>query len=276
MLWVDGPLSYLEQLCMVSFIEVGHQVRLYTYDNVTNIPDGVEVCDARSILPASDFVIHERTGSPAPQSDVFRYRLLAAEKGIIWADTDAYCLKPFEPRDGHYYGHLEGEVATGVLAIPPDSEALRMLLDYTKDPYSIPPWLPPRLRQPIEERQARNERVNLPETLWGVWGPSAFTWMLQQTGEIDHALPEHVFYPVSFKRRRAMARPHADVDQFMRPDTVSIHFYGRRMRAMLCNKYGGSPDPDSLVGRLVKKHGIDPEAAPIIRKVVQEPEESDA
>ena len=36
-----------------------------------------------------------------------------------------------------------------------------------------------------------------------------------------------------------------------------------RMRARLVQKMGGVPRPKSLVGQLLKKHGIDPAAAPI-------------
>jgi hypothetical protein len=35
------------------------------------------------------------------------------------------------------------------------------------------------------------------------------------------------------------------------------------MRARLVQKMGGVPRPKSLVGQLLKKHGIDPAAAPI-------------
>ncbi|WP_254445027.1 hypothetical protein [Ruegeria atlantica] len=263
MLWVEGPLSFLEQLCIKSYLDAGQNVRLYTYDSVTNIPDGVEQRDAREVLPDSEFITHGRTGSPAPHSDKFRYRMLAQEPDLIWADTDAYCLRPFTTPNGHYYGYLEGEVAIGVLALPQDSETLAKLIEFTNDPYRIPPWLPPRHRKPLEEAQRDGAPVNVAETLWGVWGPKAMTWALRQTGEIKYALPEHVFYPLNYTRRRALARPGANLDRFFKEDTVSIHLYGRRMRAIMQNKYDGKPDPDSLVGKLVEKHGIDPLAAPI-------------
>jgi len=143
MLWVDGPLSFLEQLCIKSYLDAGQSVRLYTYGNVTRIPEGVEVRDAREVLPDSEFITHGRTGSPAPQSDKFRYRMLAQEPDLIWADTDAYCIKPFTTENGHYYGYLEGEVAIGVLGFPQDSETLGKLIEFTNDPYLIPPWMPP-------------------------------------------------------------------------------------------------------------------------------------
>lgn len=265
MLWVDGPLSFLEQLCIKSYLDVGQHVRLYTYGTVTGIPEGVEQRDAREVLPDSEFITHGRTGSPAPHSDKFRYRMLAQEPDLIWADTDAYCLRPFTTENGHYYGYLEGEVAIGVLALPQDSETLGKLIEFTNDPYLIPPWLPPRHRKPLEAARQNGEPVNVPETLWGVWGPSALTWALRQTGEIKYALPEHVFYPLNYTRRRALARPGAKIEHFFKDDTVSIHLYGRRMRAIMRNKYDGQPDPDSLIGRLVEKHGIDPLAAPIVK-----------
>ncbi len=263
MLWVEGPLSFLEQLCIKSYLDVGQSVRLYTYDNVTNIPEGVEHRDAREVLPDVEFITHGKTGSPAPHSDKFRYRMLAQESDLIWADTDAYCIKPFTTENGHYYGYLQGEVAIGVLGLPQDSETLGKLIEVTNDPYFIPPWLPPRHRKPLEQALLDGNPVNVPEVFWGVWGPKAFAWALHQTGEIRYTLPEHVFYPFSYSRRRALARPGVAASRFLKDDTVSIHFYGRRMRSILLNKYGGQPDPDSLIGRLIAKHGIDPLAAPI-------------
>ncbi|WP_170436550.1 hypothetical protein [Ruegeria arenilitoris] len=263
MLWVEGPLSFLELLCIQSYLDMGHSVRIYTYSNVTNIPEGVEHRDAREILPDSEFITHERTNSPAPHSDKFRYRMLAQEPDLIWADTDAYCLKPYSTANGHYYGYLEGEVAIGVLGLPQDSETLAKLIEYTNDPYLIPPWLSPRHRRPLEEARDAGNPTNVPEALWGVWGPKAFAWALKQTGEIKYVLPEHVFYPINFSRRRALARPNENIDRFFHEDTVSIHLYGRRMRAIMRKNHGGIPHPDSLVGRLVAKHGIVPQDAPI-------------
>ncbi|WP_281973753.1 hypothetical protein [Ruegeria faecimaris] len=263
MLWVDGPLSFLEQLCIKSYLDAGQSVRLYTYGNVSGIPEGVDTRDARDVMPGTEFIAHSRTGSPAPHSDKFRYRMLAQEPDLIWADTDAYCMRPFTTETGHFYGMLEGEIAIGVLGIPSDSPALALLIEYTTDPYRIPPWLPKRYQEPLRAAQDAGDPINVPAQYWGAWGPSAFAWALRQTGEHQFVLPEHVFYPVNFTRRRALARPNADLSRFFHEDTVSIHFYGRRMRSILRNRYNGLPDPDSLVGKLLAKHRINPLDAPI-------------
>ena len=50
MLWMRGQLSFLEQLCIRSFIDAGHHVVLYSYEPVDRVPEGVECRDADLIL----------------------------------------------------------------------------------------------------------------------------------------------------------------------------------------------------------------------------------
>lgn len=264
MLWVEGPLSFMEQLCIVSFLDVGQHVRLYTYNEVTNVPDGVELRDARDILPTEDFIAHNRTGSVALHSDVFRYRMLEQDPDIIWADTDAYCVMPFTTDTGHLHGWAdEHEINGGVLRLPNDSPVLGDLLKHTEDPYGIPPWSPRWLqRELIAEKEAGTPR-HAGDMPWGVWGPRALTWLLHHHGEDKYAQPNQVLYPVPYRNRRWMARPGRDLTGFLTDDTMSIHFYGRRMRAFLKQTYDGVPPDDCLIGQLLIKHGIDPRSAPI-------------
>ncbi|MEM8802720.1 MAG: hypothetical protein AAGF55_09310, partial [Pseudomonadota bacterium] len=95
MLWMRGSLSFLEQLCAQSFLDAGHHVVLYSYEPIGCVPDGVEMRDAAEVLPQREEIVHGRSGSPAPHADLFRYRLLSQTDDLIWADTDAYCRKPF-------------------------------------------------------------------------------------------------------------------------------------------------------------------------------------
>lgn len=265
MLWVEGPLSYLEQLCVVSFRDAGHPVTLYTYGTVTNIPEGIDVAPADAILPRTNFLKHERTGSPALHSDLFRYHLLAVQERMIWADTDAYCLRSFETETGHFHGwESDKHVNGGVLGLPADSATLRALLDFTADEFAIPTWYGEAYAAELRAAAGRGTPVHAGEMPWGVWGPHALTHFLHETGEVRHSLPRHALYPFSFKQRRMMLAPGLDTSPYILPGTFSVHFYGRRMRKRLIEKEaGGVPHPDSLIGRLLAKHGIDPAAAPI-------------
>ncbi len=258
-LWIGGPLGYLEALCLSSFVAAGHETVLYAYGPVGNLPAGVSVADAEAILPEAGMRLHGRTGSPALHSDLFRYRLLAATDRTIWADTDAYCLHPFRPREGHFHAwESETGVNGGVLALPQDSATLAALLAFTAEDHPVPPWFPEPERRRLAALTDAGTPVHVAEMAWGVWGPRALTHFLRETGEIRHALPRAALYPVAYADRRLMLRPGADLAGHITPETVSIHFYGRRMRARLRREPGGVPRAGSLIARLLARHGIDP------------------
>lgn len=263
-LWIGGALSFVEQLCLVSFRDAGHHVKLFTYDTVQNVPDGIEVCDASTVLPMDTAIRHTRTNSPAPQADRFRYHMLARYDRIIWADTDAYCVRPFTTENGHFHGwESDTHVNNGVLGLPRDSETLAALLAFTADEFAIPEWLPRAEQDAMRAAKEAGNPVGVGDQQWGAWGPRALTHFLHKTGEIRHSLPRAALYPVPFKQRRELIKPDAGAERFLTPDTCSIHFYGRRIRKRLAEVEGGAPHPSSFMGQLLAKHRIDPEKAPL-------------
>lgn len=263
-LWIGGDLSFLEQLCLKSFLDAGHHVKLYSYEPIGNAPDGVEHADAKDILPRTDFLRHERTSSPALHSDVFRYHMLAQNDRMIWADTDAYCMKRFETPNGHFHAwESKRHVNGGVLGLPRDSATLGALLDFTADPFSIPTWYGEDYVRELEAARDAGNPVPAGEMPWGVWGPHALTHFLKETGEIRFSMPRETLYPFAYKDRGKMLKRGIDLDQYITDRTCSVHFYGRRMRRRLVEREGGVPKRFSLVGKLLRKHGIDPELAPV-------------
>ncbi|MEO1491263.1 MAG: GSCFA domain-containing protein [Pseudomonadota bacterium] len=265
MLWMEGRLSYLEQLCIISFRDAGHQVVLYHYGPLENVPDGIELADAATIMPrGEEDLVYKRMGSPALHADRFRYRMLAAEPGMIWADTDAYCVKPFTTETGHFHGwESSHRVNNGVLGLPPDSATLKALLAFTEDVHAIPPWFPEEQQAEYRAKAEAGDPVHAGDMTWGVWGPQAITHFLHATGEIAHSFPRHILYPFEFSERRFMLRRGIEIDDYVKPDTLSIHFYGRRMRKRLLEAEGGFPKRWSLIGKLLHQHNLDPEQAPL-------------
>ena len=264
MLWMRGSLSFLERLCVQSFLDAGHHVVLYSYEPIACVPDGVERRDAALILPEEGFLVHERTGSPALHSDLFRYRLLQTGDRVIWADTDAYCHRRFQPREGHLYGwESDSHVNGGVLGLPPDSPTLAALLEFTRDEFAIPPWEKKWRRREMEAAHAAGTPVHVSEQTWGVWGPHAITHFLGETGEIARALPQAALYPYAFSKRRRLLLPGLDHSGAITEETQSIHLYGRRIRKRMAERDRGLPDPDSLMGQLLIRHRIDPCDAPL-------------
>jgi hypothetical protein len=123
-LWIGAQLSPIEQLALRSFITLGHEVHLYTYDQVDGVPRGVTLKDAASILPF-DPTFTVRTGfgngSFAPFADRFRMTLLW-KRGGWWVDMDVVCLKPFSG--------LSREIVAGSWEVPegncPNLNVLRL------------------------------------------------------------------------------------------------------------------------------------------------------
>lgn len=267
MLWVEGPLSYIEQLCAQSFLDAGHEVTLYHYGPVEHVPNGVTLQSGDAILKQTNFLQHKRTNSLALFSDVFRYHLLSQSNRTIWADTDAYCVKPFLTKTGHYFGwESEHHINGGVLGLPKDSPALAALLEMTHSEYGIPEWYSEGTKENLRKKADDGAPVHVGDFPWGVWGPHAVTHYLQKTGEDKYAFPSTVLYPVPFAKRRGMVKAvrRKSIDAFMDGETTSIHLYGRRMREFLAAQPEGLPEKDSLLDYLLKKHGIEPQIAPVL------------
>ena len=268
MLWMRGRLSWLELLCMRSFMDAGHPLVLYSYEPLANPPAGAELRDATEIATENGLLVHPATGSPAQHSDHWRYRLLARHPELIWADADAYCLRPFRTWDGHLHGwESESDVNVGVLALPEGSDTLAGLIAHTSDAFAMPPWVA-RYKgakwRALREAAKTGAKVHASEQPWGVWGPHALTHFLHETGEVRHSRPQEVLYPYSFAERRKMLRPGYEAENpHLTQDTLSVHLYGRRMRRVLVEKHGGLPHPESLLGEMLARHRLDPMKAPL-------------
>lgn len=260
-LWIGPELSWMEQICLMSFVEKGHRTVLYVYDDVKSVPDGVEIRDAREVMPSDKIIYHVNTGSPAFHSDVFRLRMLD-QTDLLWVDTDAYCLKPFEKQNhGFFLGWGSDRrrlVNSGILGLPKDSATLRALLDLTKDEYPIPPWVKPERKEELIRLKASGQGVHMSLMAWGICGPEALTYFATQSGEDKHAFDASVLYPVPFSATRSFHRPHLNksIKAAITDDTISVHFYGRRFRNIFAQS-DGLPLEGSYADELCKLHGVD-------------------
>jgi hypothetical protein len=261
-LWIGTELSWLEQVCLKSFVDHGHEVVLFSYAPVDGVPDGVVTKDAAEILPSETIIRHERTGSPAYHADLFRLRLMTQTE-YVWIDTDAYCHAPLRvPGHGHYHGLLGakgGKINNGVLRLPVESATLKAMLAFTSDEYPIPPWASDREKEDLAQHKAAGNPVHVSKMPWGVWGPTALTHFLNVTGEAEYSQPQEVLYPVPFEFRGLFFRPGkiAQVREMLTENTVSVHLWGRRFRRMAL-KWGGVPPVGSYADRILAAHKIDP------------------
>src|SRR5437879_1293319 len=136
-LWIGDSLSKVEQLSIQSFLNNGHPYVLYTYSNIKNLPEGVIIEDANTIIPEEDIFVCKNgwgKGSYAGFADLFRFNLLN-QKGGWWVDTDVICLKPFTFENdfiicSSYEGQWGIRANNCILKVPKQHEFLTYILDY--------------------------------------------------------------------------------------------------------------------------------------------------
>ncbi len=125
-LWIGNHLSPLELLTIHSFIEHGHEFKLWLYDELeTILPSGTLVGDAHEIIPREKVFSYKNSnqyghgkGSYAGFSDIFRYKLLY-EHGGWWVDMDIACLKHLDFDKPYFFRkHHELKAVGNVMKCP--------------------------------------------------------------------------------------------------------------------------------------------------------------
>ncbi len=264
-LWIGGALSWLEQLCLKSFVDAGQQITLFSYHDIPNVPEGVLRRDGREVLQTETFLKYERKDSYALFADLFRLHMLRACPGMIWVDTDVYCHRPMRYGDDHVFG-LElpdsPRINNAVLGLPADSAVLAEMLEFTSDPYAIPPFVKPALRAQYEAARAAGNPVHVGQQPWTVWGPMMLTHFVARHGLGGRVQPLDAFYPVPFPDRIKFLRRAPVVEKLLTARTTALHLWASNKRELGIRHAGLVPE-GSYLEALVRRHQIRPETAPI-------------
>jgi hypothetical protein len=253
-LWVEGPLSYLEKVCLKSAIKQGHIVILYTYYDVSGVPKGVEVRDGREIMSETYLMKHKKSNSWSLCSNIFRYFLMEQQRGV-WIDTDVYFVRPLKTNAGNYvFGWQKDALLNGaVLQLPADSPLLNALIDFVHTPGIIPAWLPWRKKLRYQIRPWLGLRpLHLSELPWGVIGPRALTHFTKELGVTEYAMPQDVFYPLPPKQAKLLFEPDADIESYITERTVAIHFWNEIIKGL---KHFPAPE-GSFMARICAEHDV--------------------
>lgn len=255
-LWIDGPLSWLENASLISFLRLGHEVTLFTYGSVPNAPEGVSVKDARDIWDNDQIIIHKKAKSPAVHADIFR-AIMVATTDLVWVDTDIIALKPFSASMEWFLGYeMEGKLSNAVMGTPESARTVKDLANALTDPYPVPGWFNSQGQAEFQKRREQKIPVAWGDMPWGVTGPQALTHFARESGEIEHAQPEHVFFPVSFQSRKLLVdgKHLEEMERRLANDEVmAVHLYSRWMRKVTGGKL---PRPNSWIGQYLLRNGL--------------------
>lgn len=257
-LWIGEKLHYLNQLCLISHVQQGHPTTLYCTDTVSNVPDGVIVKPATDIM-AIDMDIVRQT-SESFLSNVFRYKMIQ-KTDAVWIDCDAYCHKPFPDEMTHIFaGHgFRGALNCGVVYIPQKGDLMDQLLDYYENLPAAPAWFNKQQRKRIEKQDnSLPQAVRIYNAERTAFGPQAFTYFAQQTGDFERALTYDYLYPVPFQLNDVFYDPHCNVEGHFTDNTLSVHLYTNGTRPWWRKNV---PMPGSYAARMCEKLGVNPAGA---------------
>lgn len=257
-LWIGERLQYLNQLCLLSHVQQGHPTTLYCTHEVTNVPEGVEVRKATEIMEIPMDVVEETSASFL--SNVFRYKMIQ-KTDAVWIDCDAFCHRPFpDEMENIFAGHgMRGALNCGVVKIPRKGELIERLIDYYDNLPDYPPWFSKNQKKRLD-RQSGDlpHAVKIYKAERTAFGPQAFTYFAQQTGDYDRALTPDTLYPVPFQLNDIFYDPHGRVEGWFTDATLSVHLYTNGTKPWWRKN---PPLENSYAWRMCRQVGIDPALA---------------
>lgn len=254
-IWVGGPLGPVHAMCLGSFVLAGHRMVLHCYAPPADVPDGVEIADARRLMPENRIIRYRQSGSFSLFSNLFRLRILEAGLGF-YVDCDVFCLRPFPAAEYLFGFETDVRLNGAVLGLPAGSPMLRDFLAID-DRHYIPPWFSPARRGWLRLRKALGLPAGIESYGWGELGPRAATHFARRAGVLDKAQPADVFYPVPFDRVSLLLDPALTLDDVTTSRTLGVHLYHQALQPLLAEPVA----PTSPLGRMFARCGISPPGA---------------
>jgi hypothetical protein len=251
-LWVEGTLGPIERLSLKSFVAQGHPTTLYAYGDIRGLPEGVELRDARSVLPeAAARENRYPNGSYALFSNLFRYELLRLGLGI-WCDTDIVCLRPIALDLSFIAGRETERFINGaVLYADPGSGFVADALEAFRNG-RIPPWVSLERAPGAYLRQLLRRSVAPTDLPHGTFGPKAVTALAKRHALDRLAQPEEVFYPVHPRQALSVFEPGSATASPVTERTLTVHLWNEKLRAVR----NTTPPPGSLLRELYERFGV--------------------
>lgn len=263
-LWIGRELHPVHQLCMRSALHHGHRVRLFSYEPVAGVPEGVELADAHHVLPREAFFLHRRTGSPAPFADRFRIKLIALGLGT-WIDTDLLFIRPLRSASRNVFGwENERLVGNAILGMDPTEEAFKALAQMSEDDHLVPPWWQGHRRAGLRALKWLGLARHVSTLPYGTTGPDLLTWVVNSFGLRPQVQPLQVFYSLPYGQKEQVFKAQSTWHSLasLPQDVVAIHLWfqgllgGISRRAKAQNAVPLA-EPGSLVHEVGLQLGMD-------------------
>jgi hypothetical protein len=246
-----GELTWLERMCIASFVEKGHALALYTYDDVV-LPAGAERRDASAVIPRDQMFFYKGDRTPAVFADLFRLELMRREAGI-WADCDVLCVKPLAGLPEYVFGIEDGtRINNAVFRCPAKSELLSHLLA-TFEPGAVPPGMPWWRRAEVMVLRALGAELPAHQMQFGATGPWPLNYWVTTLGLSHYAQAKPVFYALDYGTAYVLLDPGSTLD--VPSETLAVHLW----HSALTERGRGTipaPQPGSWSARECRRLGV--------------------
>ncbi|WP_170295348.1 glycosyltransferase family 2 protein [Paracoccus aestuariivivens] len=187
---------------------------------------------------------------------------MVRDKGLVWADTDIIALKPFPADLTWFFGWERSDrpvLGNAIMGFPQGSKTIIELADFLTSDYPVPPWFNSKGRAAMTEKMEQGEKLDLGSLPWGTTGPAALTHFAKATGELGHAQPQSVFFPISFPQRKRLTDPKqygTTKDEIESAGSLCVHLYSRWLRKYTRGNPGTFPAPKSWLGSHLAERGL--------------------
>ncbi len=212
-LWVGNKLSKMEKLSLRSFLFNSHEIHLYVYEDIEDVPKGVTIYDANKILPEEKIFKYRNNGSYAGFANLFRYKLLL-EKGGLWSDLDIICIRPIFLTEDYVFASERipdnGVQVNNCFMKAPENSPV---LEYC---YNV----------------ALNK--NSEELKWGETGPGLLTQAVLQFGLEEYVVDPEVICPLDYWNCPDLITK--SLEDIVTEETFTIHLWNEMWRRNFLDK----------------------------------------
>lgn len=254
--WTGPRLRDFEHLCVRSWVAMGHPVKFFCYEDVANVPPGVEICDANRVLEQR--VIYEDAPElarkPFTQANLFRLAMLMKGEGV-WCDVDYAMIRPLPEFTEILLGaEQNGKLCNAILWLPPEHEMMPTVLKHFLG-RTLPPWTYAKPRWKKFWKTLLGAEFTLHDFPKSQWGRHALEYYVRK-GRLEDQVKNYkaFYYPVIYDDYLYKPNPYDHIVND--PEVHGLHVFYKKRSAYLAAGTG------SFVGWLKQTYGDTLEADP--------------
>lgn len=252
-LWIGPSLPPVQRLCLASAVATGCTVRLFTYDKLEGVPEGIQIANGNDVLSLDRMVRHRKSQSVALFSDRFRYELLGKGLGA-WFDADMLFLKKPTTSMNYLVGREVGTlISAGFIWFEPGLPIIADLRRTALDEHPVPGWYPAWHRSYLWLRKILGIPVHVSDLEWGVIGPDLLTWLLGKHDMLAGVQPVSWSCGLPWGERQKIGLGGYDWRQWINADTVCVHLWNYGLSP---EERTRRPEPGSLLYTVAENCGF--------------------